>query len=165
MSISTKSDLLIVNDILFWGLDKLFLLKRVKYSNGCYQLECLERRKSYLNEYIDINLINLVFTSFRRPEKSYFSDFGKKSFATMGDNHLRRPFPVENEWRRSENNAYFIDFVPFLGQFMSNHRLKCLAEGLIVTKTSFHAGFWCLSRIKRSTRLPNRKTFGDVRHL
>ena len=78
---------------------------------------------------------------------------------------LRWPFPVEKRWRRSENNACFIDLVPFLGQFMSNHRLKCLAEGLIVTKTSFHAGFWCLSRIKRSTRLPNRKTFGDVRHL
>jgi len=102
---------------------------------------------------------------FRRPEKSYFSDFGKKSFATMGDNHLRRPFLVENEWFRSKNNTYFIDFVPYLGQFMSNHRLKCLAEGLIVTKTSLHAGFWCLSLIKRSTRLPNWKTFCDVRHL
>ena len=48
---------------------------------------------------------------------------------------------------------------------MSVYRHKCLARCLIVTKTSFHAGFWCLSRIKRSTRLPNRKTFGDVRQL
>ena len=69
------------------------------------------------------------------------------------------------ECRRGRNYAYFINFVPYFGQLMSVHRLKCLARCLIVTKTSFHAGFWCLSRIKRSTRSPNRKTFGDVRHL
>ena len=66
---------------------------------------------------------------------------------------------------RSRNYAYFIDFVPFFLQTMSDHRLKCLVKGWIVTKTSFHAGFWCLSRIKRSSRLPNQKTFGDVGQL
>ena len=42
----------------------------------------------------------------------------------------------------------FIDFVPFFLQNMSDHRLKCLDKGLVVTKTCFHAGFWYLSRIK-----------------
>ena len=72
---------------------------------------------------------------------------------------------AENECRRGRNYTYFINFVPYFGQLMSVHRLKYLARCLIVTKTSFHAGFWCLSRIKRSTRSPNQKTFGDVCHL
>ena len=93
---------------------------------------------------------------FPATSKKSFFRFRQKVVCERATTTLRRPFPVEKRWRRSENNACFIDFVPFLGQFMSNHRLKCLAEGLIVTKTSFDAGFWCLSRIKRSTRLPNR---------
>ena len=48
---------------------------------------------------------------------------------------------------------------------MSNHQLKRLAWDLIVTKTSFHAGFWCLSLLKRPTRSPHRKTSDDLPDL
>ena len=85
---------------------------------------------------------------------------GRLLTATSGGKNM-----ADIECRRGRNYAYFINFVPYFGQLMSVYRHKCLARCLIVTKTSFHAGFWCLSRIKRSTRSPNRKTFGDVCHL
>ena len=100
--------------------------------------------------------------TFRRPQKNYFFRFRPKVvklWTTCENLSLPAVNFREKQWRKgiplSQNYAYFIDFVPFFLQNMSNHRLKCLAKGLIVTKTSFHAGFWYLSRIKRSTRLPN----------
>ena len=65
-------------------------------------------------------------------------------------------FPAKQRWRndhyRCRNYAYFIDFMPFFGQQMSYHRRRCPARGWIVTRTSYHAGFWCLSLLKRSTK-------------
>ena len=105
---------------------------------------------------------------------AFFPATSKKSFFRFRQKvvvsaHFRRVTSGKKRWRKgippSRNYAYLIDFVLFFLQNMSDRWLKCLAKGLIVTKTSFHAGFWYLSRIKRPTRSPNRKTFCDVCHL
>ena len=62
--------------------------------------------------------------------------------------HLRQPTMMAVSGFVLHIYANIIDFMPFFGQQMSNHRRKCLSWGLIVIGTSFQAGFWCLSLLK-----------------
>ena len=88
--------------------------------------------------------------------KNYLFRFRQK----VNYENRRVPLPAKQRWRndlyRRRNYAYFIDFMPFFGQQMSYHRRRCPARGWIVTRTSYHAGFWCLSLLKRSTKSRRR---------